>query len=436
MFTIVDIETTGGYGTNNCIIEIAIVLFDGKEIEGRYHTLINPETPIQKFVQTMTGITNEMVKDAPKFKEVAEQIYNLISKRVFIAHNVNFDYSFVKQHLSSAGFEIDLPKICTIKLTRKIFPGLPKYGLGSLSNHFKIKNKARHRAAGDAEALYELFLILKENDINGEINLLTKKRKSSQFLPPNLPIGIFEKAPSLPGVYYFHNKKGKIIYVGKAINLKKRISSHFSNNKSSKQKQELLKETYNITWTNCSSELTACVFESIEIKRLWPSFNKSQKHYERQFGIFMFEDSIGYLRLAIDNKKKILKPLQSFALLTEARNALFDYCKKYNIEPWLFFLTTEQPENLPSQQNHNSSVNELIQDIKQSNKTYLIHDGANTYFLVEEGIFIGMGTLENINAGLTLESIKKQITLYSHNLIIKSYLNSCIEKNPENLIYL
>ena len=125
----------------------------------------------------MTGITNKMVENAPTFSDVAERIYNLLINRVFVAHNVNFDYSFIKQHLKTAGYEIDLPKICTIKLSRKIFPGLLKYGLGSLSNHFNIKNNARHRASGDAEALMELFLILQKNDINKEIEQLTKRRK-------------------------------------------------------------------------------------------------------------------------------------------------------------------------------------------------------------------------------------------------------------------
>jgi DNA polymerase-3 subunit epsilon len=451
MFAIVDIETTGGFGTNNCITEIAIVLHNGKEIEGRFQTLINPQSPINWYVQNMTGITNDMVASAPKFNEVAENIYNLIKDRIFIAHNVNFDYAFVRSHLKNVGYEIDLPKICTIKLSRKIFPGLPKYGLGSLSKHFNITNTARHRAIGDAEATTKLFEIILANDINGEVEKLTKKRKASQYLPPNLTTDVIATMPSLPGVYYFHNNKGKIIYVGKAINLKKRVTSHFSNNKSSKQKQDFLREIYNITWKDCSSNLTAQIFESIEIKRLWPQFNKSQKHYEKQFGIFMFEDFLGYKRLAIDNKKKVIQPIAIFGLVVEARQILFNFCNELDIHPAMFFLSKESPEKLPNLKAYNKKIDELIASINKTKQTYLVHDGALHYVLIEQGKFYGMGRIETqkisallvkskIKKKLTqqakLEEIKKHLTAYSENLTVLSHVTKYVNENPANVILL
>ncbi len=436
MFAFIDIETTGGYSTKNCITEIAIILYDGQQVEGKFHTLINPEAPIQPYVQSMTGITNKMVENAPKFEEVAENIFNLLMDRVFVAHNVNFDYSFVSQHLKTAGYTIDLPKICTVKLSRKIFPGLPKYGLGSLSNHFNIENKARHRAIGDAEAMMNLFIILQQNDKNNEIEKLTKRRKIHQYLPPNLLQNNFHELPSLPGVYYFKNKKGKIIYIGKAVNLKKRVSSHFSNNKSSKQKQEFLKHIYEIDWKPCSSELTACILESIEIKKYWPVFNKSQKYYERLYGIYEFEDSLGYKRLAIDNKRKILTPLATFSLLIEARNILFQYCKEFDIHPSMFYLSKVQSTEWKKVKEHNKIIDQIKKEFKENNKTYLVHDQTSTYILVEEGKFYGLGVLQNIHSDLKIEEIKKEMEVYPENLIIKSYLNNYIKKNPENVIYL
>ena len=436
MFAFIDIETTGGYSTKNCITEIAIILFDGQQVEGKFHTLINPEAPIQPYVQSMTSITNKMVENAPKFEDVAENIYNLLKDRVFVAHNVNFDYSFVSQHLKTAGYTIDLPKICTVKLSRKIFPGLSKYGLGSLSNHFNIENKARHRAIGDAEAMLEIFIILQQNDKNNEIEKLTKKRKVHQYLPPNLIQNNFHELPSLPGVYYFKNKKGKIIYIGKAINLKKRVSSHFSNNKSSKQKQEFLKHIYEIDWKPCSSELTACILESIEIKKYWPAFNKSQKYYERQYGIYEFEDSLGFKRLAIDNKRKILTPLATFALLIEARNILLQYCKEFDIHPSMFYLSKVESTEWKKVKEHNKIIDQIKKEFKENNKTYLVHDQTSNYILVEEGKFYGMGVLQNIHSDLKVEEIKKEMEAYPENVIIKSYLNNYIKKNPENVIYL
>ncbi|MCX6210587.1 MAG: exonuclease domain-containing protein [Bacteroidetes bacterium] len=462
MFSIVDIETTGGYGTKNCITEIAIILHNGQEVEGSYTTLVNPESPINWYVQNMTGITDAMVSTAPKFNDVAPHIYNLIKDRVFIAHNVNFDYSFVKQHLKNAGYDIDLPKICTVRLSRKIFPGLPKYGLGSLSKHFNITNTARHRAIGDAQATTKLFELILANDKNNEVDKLTKRRKALQYLPPNLiNTSVAEKIPSLPGVYYFYNNKEKIIYVGKAVNLKKRITSHFSNNKTSKQKQDFLKEIYNISWKECSSDLTAQIFESIEIKRLWPKFNKSQKHYERQYGIFIFEDSLGYKRLAIDNKKKILQPLQSFGLLVEARQFLTQLCKDFDIHLSMFFLSKEVQENMPSTKNYNKKIDEIIQLVAAVKQTYLVHDSTGNYILMEQGKFWGMGKIESKKAiesfsqkvksqklkikeqqktsnkqQQTIESIKQHLTQYPENFTALSYINNYILSNPQSVIML
>lgn len=446
MYAIVDIETTGGYATQGCITEIAIVLHNGSSIEGKYETLINPQMPIQKYVQSMTGITNAMVANAPLFEEVAGNIYNLLKDRVFVAHNVNFDYSFVTHHLRVAGYSIDLPKICTVKLSRKIFPGIPKYGLGSLCRHFNIENNARHRAAGDALATTQLFEILLAHDKQKEIANLSKRRKALQYLPPNLSGNILNKLPSLPGVYYFHNNKGKVIYVGKAINLKKRVSSHFSNNKVTKQKQDFLRNIFNITWRDCSSDLVASVFESVEIKRLWPQYNKSQKHYERQYGIFMFEDAQGYKRLAIDNNKKVIQPLALFHLITDARQALSAFCKGMEIESAMFFLSKEPICSFPDLNEHNQKVDRIIQEFNDAKKTYLIHDGALHYLLIENGKFWGMGKIENIkkifrtkkqsSTTSIIDSIKQQLTPYTDNLIIQSYIKAYIIQNRDCIIEL
>ncbi len=436
MYAIVDIETTGGYAAQNCITEIAIILFNGIEEEGRYHTLVNPQIPIQKYVQSMTGITDEMVANAPKFEEIARNIFNLLSNKIFVAHNVNFDYSFIKSHLKTAGYEIDLPKICTVKLSRKIFPGLMRYGLGKLCKHFSINNSARHRSMGDTEALKEIFILLLKNDVEGIITKSSKKRNSFQYLPPNVNSNILENIPSLPGVYYFHNNKRKIIYVGKAICLKKRVSSHFSNNKSSQQKQDFLKEIYNITWQDCSSDFIASIFESIEIKRLWPQFNKSQKQFDRQYGIFLFEDANGYKRLAIDFNKKIIKPLLTFSLLLEARQTLFKLCNEFDIHPSLFFLSKETTTELPTTNHHNKKVEEILLHIQQQNTTYLIHDGALNYVLVENGKFYGIGKFESIITETSLDQIKPQITTFPENLVVQSYVKNYIHKYPDSIVML
>jgi DNA polymerase-3 subunit epsilon len=438
MFAIVDIETTGGHASANGITEIAIVLHNGKEEEGRYSTLINPKIPIQKFVQSLTGITDAMVAEAPLFASVASNIYNLLKDRVFVAHNVNFDYSFVKHQLQQEGFNLDVPKLCTIRLSRKIFPGLPKYGLGALCHHFDIDNDSRHRAMGDAIATSRLFVRLVARDKSGELKKMMKKRTVEQYLPPNVDTEKIKQLPYEPGVYYFHDQKGKIIYVGKAKNLKKRISSHFSNNKPSRQKQDFLRNIFDVSFHTCGSELMAAILESIEIKRLWPAFNKSQKFYERSYGIYQFEDARGYLRLAIDNKKKYLQPLVSFHLMADAHRLLWKLSKEFELDPVLLFLDKTNPlhKNMPAVEVHNQSIQKAVESIRSEQKTYLIRENRRNYFLVEKGRFYGMGTLETAEQQKDVESWKSIITQYPENEVLKSMLRAYIEKNPQDMIEL
>jgi DNA polymerase-3 subunit epsilon len=152
MYAIVDIETTGGYAATNDITEIAVILHDGQKVTGRYETLIRPTAPIPYYIQVLTGISHEMVAKAPAFQQVAEEISAILKDRIFIAHNVNFDYSFVKHHLERAGYNWSAKKLCTVRLSRKIIPGLLSYSLGKLCHQIGIPLANHHRAGGDAMA--------------------------------------------------------------------------------------------------------------------------------------------------------------------------------------------------------------------------------------------------------------------------------------------
>jgi len=437
MFAIVDIETTGGHAGANNITEIAIVLHNGETVEGKFSTLVNPCMPIQKYVQSLTGITDQMVSTAPKFDELAENIYNLLKDRVFVAHNVNFDYSFVKHQLGLSGFNLATHKLCTIRLTKKIFPNLPKYGLGTVCRELNITVNDRHRAEGDAVATAELFSILVKNDKSGELNKMIKKN-ANLYLPPHVTIETVEQLPAIEGVYYFHNKVGKVVYVGKAKNLKKRVKSHFSNNKSSKQKQDFLREVHHITYKICESELVSALLESIEIKRLWPAFNKSQKHYEHQYGIFLFEDAKGYQRLGIDKKKKVVQPLLSFGLLAQAHSTLWLWINEYNLHPSLCFLnrTNQLTESLPTIEAHNKVIATIKESIKEEKRSFLIKEGNKQYILIEEGKFYGMGKVEDEHLITDPKQLKEQLTPYLENEVMRSMIKAHVAKYPETVIYL
>ena len=175
MFAVIDIETTGGSYKYERIIEIAIVIHDGEKIVDSFESLINPEILIPLHITRLTGISNEMVKNAPKFFEVAKKIVEMTEDKIFVAHNVNFDYSFIKKEFSDLGFNYSRKKLCTVKYTRQVCKGLESYSLGKLCTHFNIDNKARHRAMGDAHATAQLLSLVLEKDKHNLFNKALRK---------------------------------------------------------------------------------------------------------------------------------------------------------------------------------------------------------------------------------------------------------------------
>jgi len=165
LFAIIDIETTGNSCKYGFITEIAIYQHNGAEITGSFSTLVNPEVDIPFYITKLTGIDNQMIKNAPRFFEIAKQIVELTAGRTFVAHNVHFDYSFIKEEFNRLGYSYNRKTLCTVQLARKFLPGFPSYSLGNLCKNLKIEINGRHRAAGDALATVKLFeLILQQNE--------------------------------------------------------------------------------------------------------------------------------------------------------------------------------------------------------------------------------------------------------------------------------
>lgn len=440
MYAIVDIETTGSHPDKNGITEIAIVLHNGKEIEGRYETLINPHIQIPKYISFLTGISNEIVATAPDFSDVAPQIYNLLHNRIFIAHNVNFDYSFIRHHLMECGYYWLPKKLCTLKLSRKAFPGLPKYGLGHLCKEFEIPVQNRHRAGGDADATAILFQKILIEGGEKMIKDFLKKENHEQILPPNLSKENIDQLPYVPGVYYFHNEKGKIIYVGKAKCLKKRVLSHFTGLNTTKKRQDFLRNIYSITFTECPTEFTAFILESIEIKKYWPEYNFSQKKLDQFYGIYLFEDSAGFKRLAIDKKRKHLEPVASFSLLIDAHRTLWTLVKEFNLHPALCFLEKQSfiPKNIKPEL-YNINVLNAVAFMQKNLGTFAIVEppvtgNQKSCVLIENGKFYGMGLLPDDHSDYETISLKNFMTEYPENEMIRTLVKTYIQRNGMNVV--
>ena len=202
-FAVVDIETTGGSARNERIIEFAAVITDGKNILDSFQTLINPNKYIPEYITSLTGIDNEMVEDAPFFEEVAVKIDELTKDMIFVAHSVNFDFSFVKNEFQQLGYNYQRKKLCTVRLSRKIFPGHRSYSLGNICSQLGINISNRHRAFGDAEATAILLHKLVKHDREDHIlNSLLANSKEKK-LPPHISVEQYEAIPETAGVYYF-----------------------------------------------------------------------------------------------------------------------------------------------------------------------------------------------------------------------------------------
>ena len=426
MYAIVDIETTGGYAAANDITEIAIILHDGTRVTERYETLIRPTKPIPYFIQSLTGINPDMVEDAPSFATVAPVIYEKLKDRIFVAHNVNFDYSFVKHHLSASGIELASPKLCTIRLARKVFPALASYSLGNLCRHFNIEIFNRHRAGGDAIATAQLFdLVLANNGIE-HIRKFLKKSSKEQSLPPNLPREQVEKLPYCPGVYYFHDQKGKIIYVGKARNIKYRVSSHFSHNGTGRQRQEFLRNIHSITYQDCGTELMAFILENVEIRKFWPKYNTSQKSFTPTYGLYVYEDQNGFYRLVIDKKKANLKAYYTFNLLVEGHR-VFNQLKNY-------FLLEQSPGDTAD--TYNRRVHEALDYLEKLLPTFAVIDDrydadGRSCILIEKGRFYGMGYMPAEAVVYSAEELKSYLQVYPENDYIRGLVYQYVQKRPE-----
>lgn len=410
LYAVVDIETTGSYAAGNGITEIAIVIHDGMKTLHVYESLINPQRDIPYFIQRLTGISPQMVAHAPTFAEVAGQVYELLRDKVFVAHNVNFDYSFLKYHLQEEGYELNTKKLCTVRLARKIIPGYKSYSLGKLCHQMGIELTNHHRAGGDATATAELLRIMLDKDYEDVIGGMLKGRNREQYLPPNVPVEQIDNLPPVPGVYYFYDNRGKIIYVGKAINLSKRIKSHFSNNKANKQKQDFMREIYRISYTECATDLMAHILESAEIRRLWPSHNRSQRGYLPRFGLFVYEDRNGYKRLGIEKHKLYFKPVHTFNTIIEGHNRIRELLQEYGLCARLCNLarTNDCTESIYAEhcggacnggetiEDYNSKVDKAIASLQQELPSFVlldkgISDEEQSCIMVKQGSFFGMG---------------------------------------------
>lgn len=445
MYAILDIETTGGKYNEEGITEIAIYRFDGHEIVDQFCSLINPERSIQPFVVNLTGINNNMLRNAPKFYEVAKRIVEITEDAIVVAHNAQFDNRILTTEFNRLGYNFDRETLCTVELSKKLIPNKDSYSLGKLTRSLGIPITDRHRAQGDALATVQLFKLLLARDSAKEIITNTVKKDPKRQLEPKL-LDLIEEAPSETGVYYMHRPDGSILYIGKSKNIKKRLTQHFTNDNRKSKKIQL--EVSAVTYEKTGSELIALLKESEEIKKNKPLFNRALRKSLFNYQLSTFTDDNGYINLKIEKADSRKKAITTFTNYQQAKAMLYriteshQLCQKltglYETKSSCFLhsikecfgacIEKEAPEI------YNERVQQLIEKNSYNNRNMLIIDKGRTLdersvVLIENGKYIGFG-FYNLNFQVNNpEVLKSIINPMQNNRDAQHIIHSYLRKN-------
>ena len=292
-FAIVDVETTGSDPATDRVTEIALLEIDDMALTGQWSTLINPGGRIPGPIQALTGITQEMVDRAPRFTDIAGELYQRLAGRVFVAHNARFDYGFLRREFDRAGLKYLARTLCTVRLSRRLYPGDHAHDLDSLIERHGFECEARHRAAPDAAVLWQ-FLRAAAADHGGDVLDVAARQVSRQpTLPPHLERGAIDAIPDAPGVYLFYEDVGKgaarPLYIGKSRAMRSRVLQHFI------ATSGWTPRVRRIEWQRTAGELGALLREAALVKALDPVYNRQLRRPDRLCG-FAFDGS--RLRLA------------------------------------------------------------------------------------------------------------------------------------------
>ena len=416
-----------------------------------FTSLVNPECEIPYFITGLTGIDNDLVRDAPTLVEIAEQILEITRDTIFVAHSVGFDYNVIKNEFRSLDLEFSRKKLCTVRLSRKLIPGYNSYSLGKLCSALNIPLTDRHRARGDAHATTLLFQkLLRTEGAETVFKNFLNARSQETTLPPALPKHIYDGLPSTPGIYFFKNAKGKIIYVGKAINIKKRVLSHFYD-KATKE-IEMCAVTADIDYEHSGNELVALLMESAAIKQHYPEYNRSQKRNVQRYGIFTYEDRNGIYHLAFNKIKMAPNPVAIFYNTTDCRLYLEEICKTFSL--CAKFCHLQEKVDTCSHYRikkcdgicrgeetvdaYNKKVEDALLFIREKHDSLIIDEkgralGESAFVILKNGIYMGYGFVDKDAQVNSIEDLEAFLQPQKNTLETERILQSYLTRNPHKV---
>ena len=337
--TFVDVETTGLSPQFDRIIEIGLIRMKKGKVQRTYSSLVNPESSLSPEITMLTGITPKDLEHAPSFSSIARDIEDLLSGTLFVAHNARFDYSFIKSEFSRIDKTFTSELLCTAKLSRKLFPRFRSHNLDSIIDRFSLTCTERHRALGDAEVLAQFMTIMKKQfDTTVLSNAITYVTKTAS-LPKSITKETMTKLPESPGVYIFYGQGGAPLYIGKSVNIKERVRSHFYNYSVSGSEAKIFQTIESMETIKTSGELGALLLESQMIKDLSPLYNRHLRKNDARIALFMKETDDGYYAIeqknladvSISDIDKVLSVYKSKRSMTDSLTELareYSLCKK------------------------------------------------------------------------------------------------------------
>jgi len=301
----VDLETTGATASADRITEIGIIEVDEDGSVREWQQLVNPGTRIPPFIEQLTGISNEMVAAAPPFAAVAEETLRRLAGRLFIAHNARFDYGFLKNEFKRLGVTFRASVLCTVKLSRTLFPEYKRHNLDSLIERHGLAADARHRALADAQLIRQFWQKIHVDRSSDEIEAALTAQNARPSLPPHLDPEILDELPDTPGVYLFYADNNLPLYVGKAKDIRKRVLSHFAADHSSAKEMALAQQVRRIDWIETAGEIGALLKEAALVKQLQPAHNRQLRKNDDVCTWTLVDEGEGWLRPQLASPREL-----------------------------------------------------------------------------------------------------------------------------------
>ena len=331
----VDLETTGGIATRDRVTEIAIVtVVDG--ISSAWSQLVNPQEWIPSHIEHLTGISNAMVADAPRFEDIAREVRARLDGHLFVAHNARFDYGFLKNEFRRVGMDFRSPVLCTVKLSRKLYPQHQRHNLDSLIERHELVVVERHRALGDARAIHDFWQKIVRSFPADRIDSVLRELTARPSLPPHLDADLLDELPDGHGVYVFHGENGLPLYVGKSNRLRQRVLAHFSADHSTAKQMSIAQQVRRVSWIECAGEIEALLTEARMVKELQPSINRQLRRQRELCSWQLVQDERGVIQPNLVHARDLDLGQQSnlyglFASRTQARRALTGLAKEHRL---------------------------------------------------------------------------------------------------------